>query len=115
MEYIYCKLDVDGETIIGAVVAQPLSTDEERKAALEKTTGWNKDLWIRNNCGQDGKIGEAGGKWDGTNFHPPQPYPSWVYNAGTNSWEAPTPPGNPDNLEPGYWNEEAGNWWDTHS
>ena len=52
MEYIYCKLDVDGETIIGAVVAQPLSTDEERKAALEKTTGWNKDLWIRNNCGQ---------------------------------------------------------------
>ena len=109
-EYSYCKLDVDGETIIGAVVAQPLTTDLKRRNQLERTTGWSLDLWVQNNSGSDSVIGQAGGSWDGSKFIPPQLFPSWIYNAGTNSWESPI--GNPDNLHSGRWNEDTQTWWD---
>jgi hypothetical protein len=29
--------------------------------------------------------------WDGTNFKPIQPYPSWLWNSNDKKWEAPTP------------------------
>lgn len=43
-------------------------------------------------------------------FKPVKTYPSWVYNADTNTWESPI--GNPDNLDKSFWNEDDGVWHD---
>ena len=41
-------------------------------------------------------------------FIPPQPYPSWILNQETCSWESPVPYPEDDNRY--YWNEETGEW-----
>ena len=41
-------------------------------------------------------------------FIPPQPYPSWVLNTETASWEAPVPMPADDKVY--NWNEETTSW-----
>ena len=46
--------------------------------------------------------------WDGTGFAPPQPFASWIKNAETYLWEAPTPKPNDGKIY--SWNEETLSW-----
>jgi len=39
-------------------------------------------------------------------FVPPKPYPSWVFDEATASWEAPIPQPTPLHI----WDEESGQW-----
>ena len=41
-------------------------------------------------------------------FYPPQPYPSWVLNETTWTWDAPV--AYPTDGEAYIWNENQGNW-----
>jgi hypothetical protein len=41
-------------------------------------------------------------------FIPPQPYPSWILNEATYSWEAPIPQPEDDNFY--LWNENKKDW-----
>ena len=50
-----------------------------------------------------------GWSYDGVNFIPPQPYPSWTLDNNLN-WQAPTPRPNQGFW---YWDEQAGNWIET--
>lgn len=44
-------------------------------------------------------------------FIPPQPYPSWVLNTSTYTWEPPNPPGWPPNDGQDYvWDEQTKSW-----
>jgi len=52
--------------------------------------------------------GGIGWSYNGNNFIPPQPYPSWVLNETTRRWEAPIPYP-PDNKRY-FWNEESLSW-----
>jgi hypothetical protein len=46
--------------------------------------------------------------WNGTGFAAPQPYPSWILNATSYLWEAPTPMPEDGNMY--KWNEEILDW-----
>ena len=46
--------------------------------------------------------------WDGTGFSAPQPYASWILNAETYQWDAPTPM--PADDKHYTWNEETTSW-----
>lgn len=50
----------------------------------------------------------VGGVWDGQDFRPVQPWPSWNWNSVTKQWEAPT--GMPDDENRWAWNEEQLEW-----
>lgn len=41
-------------------------------------------------------------------FIPPQPYPSWILNYETATWECPVPI--PENIDNYYWDEDLGTW-----
>jgi hypothetical protein len=49
--------------------------------------------------------GGIGWSFDGTNFIPPQPYPSWTLDEN-NAWQPPTP--KPDGDY--YWDEDTQTW-----
>jgi hypothetical protein len=38
----------------------------------------------------------------------PQPYPSWIWNDQTNSWDAPIP--KPEDGQEYYWDESSQEW-----
>jgi hypothetical protein len=46
--------------------------------------------------------------WDGTGFHAPQPYASWILNDETYLWEAPV--AYPSDGAAYTWDEEALSW-----
>jgi hypothetical protein len=56
-------------------------------------------------CCCDNGIAYLDGSWDGKQFIPPSPFPSWVWS--TDKWEAPVP--KPDN-ENCFWNELTQEW-----
>ena len=41
-------------------------------------------------------------------FYPPQPYPSWILNTNSWTWESPTP--RPTDGKAYVWNESSENW-----
>lgn len=49
-----------------------------------------------------------GGTYDGTNFTPPAPYPSWVLDNNSRKWNPPIPMPYDENLY--QWNEETSSW-----
>lgn len=49
-----------------------------------------------------------GGTYDGTNFWPIPPFPSWIKNEETLEWEAPVPKPNDDLFY--KWNEDTLEW-----
>tara|TARA_R110000824_G_scaffold13840_1_gene59561 strand:- start:4912 stop:5244 length:333 start_codon:yes stop_codon:yes gene_type:complete len=104
---IYAQLDTDNTTVIEKVTCPNLSTDAKCKDHLERATGIPAARWIdatdAPHCGSNSE-------WTGTFFKPVKTYPSWVYNADTNTWESPI--GNPDNLDKSFWNEDDGVWHD---
>ena len=51
--------------------------------------------------------GGIGWSFDGTNFIPPQPYPSWILDEN-NDWQSPTPM--PSSGGPYRWSEEDLEW-----
>ena len=57
-----------------------------------------------------GNYAGIGYVYDQTNdvFYPPQPYPSWILNNTTWSWEAPTP--YPTDDKRYYWDEATTSW-----
>lgn len=55
----------------------------------------------------DSNMAEPGGTFDGVDFIPRQPYPSWVLNE-FKSWVAPVP--KPDLGEDWVWDEETVQW-----
>jgi hypothetical protein len=56
---------------------------------------------------------QTGGSYDGIQFIPVQPYPSWIWDNQAKEWVAPTPKPN-DNLIYG-WNEDNKEWYDVIS
>jgi hypothetical protein len=56
----------------------------------------------------DDEIVYVGGSYDGVNFIPPKPFPSFTYNTVTKLWDAPTPyPTDGKNYK---WSEETLSW-----
>ena len=53
---------------------------------------------------------QRGGEYDGELFWTIQPYPSWVKNYETNSWEPPIPYPYNEEYIPYEWNEDILNW-----
>ena len=51
-----------------------------------------------------------GGTYDGTKFWPIQPFPSWVKDASTTTWQAPTPKLTSEDNEVYIWNENTLSW-----
>ena len=51
--------------------------------------------------------GGIGWTFDGTNFIPPQPYPSWTLDSNYD-WQPPTP--KPDDILAWTWNEASASW-----
>lgn len=49
-----------------------------------------------------------GWTYDGTTFFPPKPYPSWIWNSTTFSWNAPE--SEPIDSNNYTWNEKDGVW-----
>lgn len=49
-----------------------------------------------------------GYEWDGTGFFAPQPYASWIKDADTYVWNAPTPMPTDDKMY--QWNEPTLSW-----
>jgi hypothetical protein len=70
--------------------------------------GENKQLITVSDDPASPNHGWIGWTWDGTKFIPPQPYPSWTYNAETNSWEAPVP--YPTDGGSYRWDEDTLSW-----
>ena len=108
---------------------------------LETHNNWPADKWIQTSYNTinnthtlggtafRGNYASIGFTWDSSNniFWPPKPYPSWVKNTTTASWEAPvakpalTAEQNAQNTKPdaatpsthmwGYdWNEDTQSW-----
>lgn len=50
----------------------------------------------------------VGFTWDGTGFAAPQPYPSWILNQETYTWNAPV--AMPTDGKPYNWNEDDQEW-----
>ena len=53
------------------------------------------------NCG-------IGYTWDGVNFIPPQPFPSWTFNSELNVWESPI--SIPTDGKDYQWDESTTSW-----
>lgn len=54
----------------------------------------------------------VGGTYDGSKFWAKQPFPSWIKNEGTDSWDAPTDKPLFDGDNPKYyaWDEDTLSW-----
>lgn len=50
---------------------------------------------------------------EGEGFAPPSPYPSWVMNSFSYTWEAPVPMPTPNNPPFYKWDEEISDWVET--
>lgn len=49
--------------------------------------------------------------YNGTGFHPPEPFPSWTLNSTSYAWEPPTPyPEDEDEAVVYLWNENTKAW-----
>jgi hypothetical protein len=48
-------------------------------------------LWVQTSYNDNfkNKFASVGYTWDGTNFKPPQPYASWVWNTENKEWTSP--------------------------
>jgi hypothetical protein len=58
-------------------------------------------------CCNTGQSAQIGGFWDGTDFYPPKPYPSWVIDTMTRQWKAPVEmPTDAVYI----WDEPTGDW-----
>lgn len=62
--------------------------------------------WIY--IGTNPKKVAIGWTYDGTDFYPPQPYPSWVWNSTTWKWDPPVP--YPTDGKVYYWDEATQSW-----
>lgn len=84
---------VDG-IVINTLVA-------ESKESAELATGETCVLFT------DDTPAYIGGTYDGTDFIPPSPYPSWILSS-EKTWVAPTDL--PNDEVPYVWNEETTSW-----
>lgn len=109
---------IDGKVANVHVVANEVITDtdgveqeELGKAFLAGLHGYNPDDIIQCSYNHNfrGRYPGVGFVYDAEldAFYPPQPYPSWVLNDETFSWEAPVPM--PENGEY-VWDEDAADW-----
>lgn len=54
------------------------------------------------------RLASIGDTWDGSNFYPPKPYASWIWNSDNIRWESAVD--YPDNGNPHRWDEETNSW-----
>lgn len=83
----------DGHTVVNVIVAesQQIAEDVSGLTAIET----NGAPWL-------------GWTQHGTDWRPPTPYSSWVWNAEALVWEAPLP--YPEGGNGYTWDEESGSW-----
>ena len=115
----YAYLDPDG------IVTQVIVGKDEGEGGVDwedyygaKRTSYNTTAGQHANGGTPFRYNFAGigytysddPKWatQGGAFIPPQPYPSWVLNDDTATWEAPTPM--PEGDTPFMWDEPSQSW-----
>jgi hypothetical protein len=94
---------VDNGVVTNIVVWGDQSEDqfsEEGHDRVEETTGWEHQPGI-------------GWTWTPEfGYRPPQPYPSWVWDAELFEWVAPIPQPPEDECENGWWSwDEEGQEW----
>tara|TARA_R100000544_G_C2220515_1_gene57264 strand:+ start:199 stop:633 length:435 start_codon:yes stop_codon:yes gene_type:complete len=111
--------------------ADGVETESVGQAYLEQHNNWPAHLWIQTSYNTDANIHKLGGTpfrgnypgtgytWDSTNqiFWSTKPYPSWIKNFSTASWESPLGT-EPDDLTEEEmqnrvhyeWNESEQSW-----
>lgn len=76
--------------------------DDELADLLAKNSGSDQAV----DCCLNGNA-FIGGTWDGIEFKPAQPFPSWTWDAEAKAWVSPTPKPT-DGIV--YWDEENLSW-----
>lgn len=87
--------------IVNGIVTQVIICDNEQWA-IERLGG----VWV---CSDETLVGIGYTYNETDGFRQPKPYPSWIWNAETKTWNAPVP--HPDDVENFYtWNEQNQQW-----
>ena len=111
MTKYFAKLGLSSKVITVTGVSDKIATTEQ--AGIDYLNKlYNYPFWVQ--CSKDGSIRKNGAAIGSTYdedkdaFILKQPYPSWILNEITCTWEAPVANPNPEALY--EWNESTKNW-----
>lgn len=76
----------ENNTVIGVAVFQESAHDTQLLESVKEMYGAKQTV-----CCCTFGLANVGDIWTGTEFRPSSPYPSWVWNFTTKSWNAPVP------------------------
>jgi hypothetical protein len=94
----------ESNTVVNISVFNSESHDTELIEQVRQTNGWKQAIC----CCTFGQT-SIGSTWNGNEFIPEQPYPSWIFDTSSKQWQAPV-------VKPTegmyIWDEEIKDWKD---
>jgi len=97
-------------TVLRVIVADTKEWCENNLGGTWVQTSYNTHGGVNNRVGGEAlrkNYAGIGYHYDGVGFYTPQPFPSWIKNANTYLWEAPTPMPTEGEWR---WDEDTTSW-----